>query len=73
VWIGGRQSLKKEGFWVGIVGKKREEQDRSLVRERVVRERESVLHKKSSLVNLKKKEQKPNDTYCKKTHNQSQN
>uniref|UniRef100_A0A2N9GN14 Uncharacterized protein n=2 Tax=Fagus sylvatica TaxID=28930 RepID=A0A2N9GN14_FAGSY len=27
VWIGGRRGLKREGFWVGIGGKKREEED----------------------------------------------
>ncbi|GMY33109.1 hypothetical protein FCV25MIE_28351 [Fagus crenata] len=26
-WIGGRRGLKREGFWVGIRGKKREEED----------------------------------------------
>jgi hypothetical protein len=26
-WIGGRRGLKREGFWVGIGGKKREEED----------------------------------------------
>ena len=42
MWIGGRRGLKREGFWVGIRGKKREEQDRSPVRERELlgRERE---------------------------------
>jgi hypothetical protein len=26
-WIGGRRGLKREGFWVGIGGKKKEEED----------------------------------------------